>query len=610
MCYEANWSRGKKKQTANTTKGEAMTRPALAAASALLLVACGQYDPLPSDPQIGTATSSLRRDVRPHGKHFNQEANAQRGQGDDGRIRTVGLAGTTGYGIVYHGGPVMHGTTNAYFIWYGNWSGNTATTILTDMISNFGGSPYYNINTTYGDSSGQSVMNSVHYAGAANDNYSRGTALSDADIQTIVASHIGGGQFPLDTNGIYFVLTSADVNETSGFCTQYCGWHTNGTINGADIKYSFIGNADRCLSGCAAQTTGPNGNAGADGMASIIAHEFEESTSDPDLNAWYDSTGAENGDKCAWTFGTEYTTGNGAKANMRLGSRDFLIQQNWLNTAPSGSCVLSYGSCTPNCTGKTCGSDGCGGSCGSCTAPQTCGGGGVAGQCGCTASCSGKTCGSNGCGGSCGTCSTGQVCTSGGACCTPTTCAAHGANCGSLADGCGGTLNCGSCTAPATCGGGGVANVCGVGSSVIVNGDFETGSLSGWTTSGTTSISTTAHGGRYAAQCGGASPTNGNSSITQTFKVPSTGGTLSFWYRVTCPDTVQYDWATATLKDNSTNKTVTLLPKTCTNNGTWVQLSKSVATNAGHSVTLTLTSRDDNYPGDPTYTLFDDVKLQ
>ena len=47
--------------------------------------------------------------------------------------------------------------------------------------------------------------------------------------------------------------------------------------------------------------------------------------------------------------------------------------------------------------------------------------------------------------------------------CTPTTCAAQGKNCGTIPDGCGGTLTCGVCTAPQTCGGGGVANVCGVG---------------------------------------------------------------------------------------------------------------------------------------------------
>src|SRR5207247_10235993 len=44
--------------------------------------------------------------------------------------------------------------------------------------------------------------------------------------------------------------------------------------------------------------------------------------------------------------------------------------------------------------------------------------------------------------------------------CTPTTCAAQGKNCGTIPNGCGGTLTCGVCTAPQTCGGGGVANVC------------------------------------------------------------------------------------------------------------------------------------------------------
>src|SRR5438309_338036 len=36
---------------------------------------------------------------------------------------------TTGNGIEYHGGPVMPGPHNVYFIWYGNWNGNTATSI-------------------------------------------------------------------------------------------------------------------------------------------------------------------------------------------------------------------------------------------------------------------------------------------------------------------------------------------------------------------------------------------------------------------------------------------------------------------------------------------------
>ncbi len=36
--------------------------------------------------------------------------------------------------------------------------------------------------------------------------------------------------------------------------------------------------------------------------------------------------------------------------------------------------------------------------------------------------------------------------------CTPTTCAIQGKNCGTIPDGCGGTLNCGTCTPPETCG--------------------------------------------------------------------------------------------------------------------------------------------------------------
>ncbi|MGZ3423202.1 MAG: hypothetical protein ACXWUG_30845, partial [Polyangiales bacterium] len=47
--------------------------------------------------------------------------------------------------------------------------------------------------------------------------------------------------------------------------------------------------------------------------------------------------------------------------------------------------------------------------------------------------------------------------------CMAKTCAALGANCGPVADGCGGILDCGKCTAPEACGGGGKANVCGGG---------------------------------------------------------------------------------------------------------------------------------------------------
>jgi hypothetical protein len=236
----------------------------------------------------------------------------------------------------------MLGTTHVYFIWYGNWGTNTAKTILTNLAQNIGGSPYFNINTTYYNGSNAHVSNSVTYGGSTNTGSGvYGTSLTDAEIQSIVRDALVSGVLPYDTSGVYFVLTSAEVTASSGFCTQYCGWHTYGTINGFNIKYSFVGNPDRCPSSCEAQTTGPNGNAGADGMASILAHELEETVTDPNLNAWYDSRGAENADKCAWTFGATFTTSNGSLANMTMGGRNWLIQRNWVN-ATGGFCALKY----------------------------------------------------------------------------------------------------------------------------------------------------------------------------------------------------------------------------------------------------------------------------
>jgi len=54
--------------------------------------------------------------------------------------------------------------------------------------------------------------------------------------------------------------------------------------------------------------------------------------------------------------------------------------------------------CLPNCTGKNCGSDGCGGTCGNCQSCESC----VNGQCKPTISCDDVSCGNDSCGKSCG----------------------------------------------------------------------------------------------------------------------------------------------------------------------------------------------------------------
>ncbi|MGW1869966.1 hypothetical protein ACWCPS_30995 [Streptomyces mauvecolor] len=145
------------------------------------------------------------------------------------------------------------------------------------------------------------------------------------------------------------------------------------------------------------------------------------------------------------------------------------------------------------------------------------------------------------------------------------------------------------------------------GGSALTNGAFEAGTLSGWTSTGSAAASTAAaHTGSYGALVGSSSPTN-TSSIAQTFTAPTGSSKVSFAYDVTCPDTVTYDWATATLTDNTSGTTTTVLPKTCTNGAGWKTASGSLT--AGHSYTLTLTSKDDDYVGDETYTYYDDVTV-
>jgi hypothetical protein len=236
--------------------------------------------------------------------------------------------------ITYHGGQLIR-TPTVYVIWYGNWNqGNGSDTpagqqIVRDFINSIGGSPYFNINTSY-SAGGYTITGGVSNGGETTDAYSKGTRLTDANILTIVNSAITSSHLPYNANGVYFVLTSSDVNERSGFCTKYCGWHTAGTPSAGHVRYSFVGNANRCLNSCAAQTTSPNSNPGVDGMISVIAHELEEAVTDPDpRSGWADASGAENADKCAWTFGhAQYQVANGSWANMTLGSRNFLIQRN------------------------------------------------------------------------------------------------------------------------------------------------------------------------------------------------------------------------------------------------------------------------------------------
>jgi len=274
----------------------------------------------------------------------------------DDAAKPTGQAVVTGNGINYNGGPVLQGNpVPIYLIFYGSWNStgsNTQATVslVQHYLNSLGNTPYEHINTTYGDTTGN-VSGNVNVGGTIFDTGSQGTRLTNSRLSAIVTRSFSNG-LPTDPNGVYLVLTSSNVSER-GFCSSFCGFHTRQTLNGTDIKWGFIGNPDRCPSGCEIQTTGPNspatGVGGADGMINVITHEQEEAISDPDLNAWFDSSGQENADKCNFNFGATTTcaAGNGcspsanaagSQFNQTFGGNNWMIQQNWEN-ANGGGCV-------------------------------------------------------------------------------------------------------------------------------------------------------------------------------------------------------------------------------------------------------------------------------
>jgi hypothetical protein len=141
------------------------------------------------------------------------------------------------------------------YMWYGNWtngpktSDSQTTVNLMDALfrptRGIAGSSYFKINTTYSDTTGYATGNIALLASSTNT-CSREKQLAESDMQNIVSSAIGSRSLPKDANGLYYVLTTSDVAESSGFCTKYYGWHTGSTIGGTDIRFAFVGDPDRC----------------------------------------------------------------------------------------------------------------------------------------------------------------------------------------------------------------------------------------------------------------------------------------------------------------------------------------------------------------------------
>lgn len=224
--------------------------------------------------------------------------------------------------LIDHGGPVLP-TSHVYAIFWGSWGSPEIPDALYDFFNGFGGSSYANILTQYMREGGSAPPPAVTYTIAAPD-ISTPPAHSPS-VRTIVneacASLSGGAP---DPEGLYFVITSNFPKQGS-----FCAWHSAGTCNGAPIAVAYLPNVTG-VNGCGVPSTVNNGfSAGAQAMANVAAHELSESITDQFLNAWYDQSGQEVGDKCAFQFSSPVT----------LGKTEWVLQEEWSN-ADSG-CVQS-----------------------------------------------------------------------------------------------------------------------------------------------------------------------------------------------------------------------------------------------------------------------------
>ena len=319
----------------------------VATGGGLLAVACNPESRAPTAPARATSAPAFEL------QHPATHIMLLRGQVRSGL--SLGAAPSSGNGIDYHGGPIIYTQKVAAIYWSSgtiyrggpapgtSGPGSADGSVVGFFMNHLGGSPYYNINTTYYDGAGTHLQNSVTYTQywAANTNVPLpGQPVLDSQIQAQVIAGFTSGQLTYDPNTLYLVFSDAMVNLGGEFGVVYCAYHGNFTWNGNDVKYGAMPH-DIDFFDCNALSGSPNNDPAADAEVNTLAHETEETNTDEDLNAWYDSNGNENADKCAWNFGSTYTTANGSRANVNLGGKDFLVQQNWVN-ANGGSCRLSW----------------------------------------------------------------------------------------------------------------------------------------------------------------------------------------------------------------------------------------------------------------------------
>ena len=280
--------------------------------------------------------------------------------------------------ISLHGGIPYTGNVKIYPVWVGTWDSarqSSWSSVLRTLVTSLGGGVIpstgniFSTNNDYFKLAGnRSVPNLTWFTqdatvAAIGSSLGGITQVSDANVSTAINAAITAGYVTSPATAIaagikpiYVYIGSNTTRLSSGFGTSYCGWHSYGSLTSSATKVPFIAIQDfntTYLKSCTSsliQAKSPNTDPYVDAMASVLVHEIDEALTDPDVRSgWFDSRGAENADKCAWTFGTVATSPNGAKYNVTYGGKYYLIQRNWLANNAVKEVISGVGnSCTIN----------------------------------------------------------------------------------------------------------------------------------------------------------------------------------------------------------------------------------------------------------------------
>jgi len=236
-----------------------------------------------------------------------------------------------------HGGIILtSSTTNAIF-WGPSWSdpsfAGDKLTGLDAFYRGYGGSNYAGTNTEYTASNGQ-VGTASTFGGLVID---LSTAPRNAPRTSTVLAEVCK-HFPTPTPNGYYAVYATTRRGGAG----YCAWHSAGSCNGTPIEFAWFFNLDGD-SGCDPVDNTTGHSQGLAALANVSGHELSETVTDPKLDAWYDASGAENSDKCAWRFGApSLTFSNGSK---------WKLQGNWSNAAYTAGTGFANSSGQKGCLG-------------------------------------------------------------------------------------------------------------------------------------------------------------------------------------------------------------------------------------------------------------------